>query len=165
MVKKDSSIEKKEEKLRLLNQKLRALIKGEKDWLANLANAAALLYNELEEINWAGFYLYRNNQLILGPFQGLPACIRIDLGRGVCGSAAADRKTYLVPDVHQFSGHIVCDEASESELVVPMLDGDRLIGVMDIDSPVKERFDRLDQKYLEEFVGILIEGSDFNKSK
>ncbi|MDI3547528.1 MAG: L-methionine (R)-S-oxide reductase [Halanaerobiales bacterium] len=165
MVKKDSSIEKKEEKLRLLNQKLRALIKGEKDWLANLANAAALLYNELEEINWAGFYLYRNNQLILGPFQGLPACIRIDLGRGVCGSAAADRKTYLVPDVHQFSGHIACDEASESELVVPMLDGDRLIGVMDIDSPVKERFDRLDRKYLEEFVGILIEGSDFNKSK
>lgn len=152
----------RENKLKQLNRKLEALIERETDWLVNLANASALLFNELEDLNWAGFYLWREDQLILGPFQGMPACVRIEKGKGVCGSVVRDRKTYLVPDVHEFPGHIACDHRSRSELVIPVFDGDRIIGVLDIDSPVKERFDELDQRYLEEFVNIMVKGTDFN---
>jgi len=108
-------MEDKEKKLRQINQQLKALVSGEDDYLANLSNAAALLYNELEKVNWAGFYLMKEGELVLGPFQGLPACIRIKVGNGVCGSAVEDEKTYVVEDVHQFEGHIACDSASESE--------------------------------------------------
>jgi GAF domain-containing protein len=154
-------MELKEKGLQELNQQLVALISGETNWLANLANAAALLYNHLDRVNWAGFYLLREEELVLGPFQGKPACIRIPLGKGVCGKAAQDRKTVVVPDVHQFPGHITCDQASESEIVVPMIKEEKLLGVMDIDSPVKERFDQIDARYLEEFVGILLKGCLF----
>lgn len=154
-------MELKEKGLQELNQQLVALISGETNWLANLSNAAALLYNHLDRVNWAGFYLLREEELVLGPFQGKPACIRIPLGKGVCGKAAQDRKTVIVPDVHQFPGHITCDQASESEIVVPMIKEEKLLGVMDIDSPVKERFDQIDARYLEEFVGILLKGCLF----
>lgn len=154
-------MELKEKGLQELNQQLVALISGETNWLANLSNAAALLYNHLDRVNWAGFYLLREEELVLGPFQGKPACIRIPLGKGVCGKAAQDRKTVVVPDVHQFPGHITCDQASESEIVVPMIKEEKLLGVMDIDSPVKERFDQIDARYLEEFVGILLKGCLF----
>jgi len=154
-------MELKEKGLQELNQQLVALISGETNWLANLSNAAALLYNHLDRVNWAGFYLLREEELVLGPFQGKPACIRIPLGKGVCGKAAQDRRTVVVPDVHQFPGHITCDQASESEIVVPMIKEEKLLGVMDIDSPVKERFDQIDARYLEEFVGILLKGCLF----
>lgn len=153
----------KEKDLKLLNEQLKSLIKGEEDWLANLANASALLYNQLDEINWAGFYLLKGGELVLGPFQGLPACIRIKYGEGVCGSAIRDKRTYLVPDVHDFPGHIACDPASESELVIPLIKDNNIFGVMDIDSPVKNRFDDIDKKYLEEFAEILVRGSNLNK--
>lgn len=151
----------KEKNLSQINQQLKALITDENDYLANLSNAAALLFNELENVNWAGFYLMKNGELVLGPFQGLPACIRIKVGSGVCGSAVKDKKTYVVEDVHQFEGHIACDSASESEIVVPLFADDRLVGVLDIDSPVKSRFDEIDKKYLEEFAKILTEDSEF----
>lgn len=138
-----------------MNQALEALIKDETDGLANLSNSAALLFNGLEDINWAGFYLFKEDQLVLGPFQGKPACIRIALGRGVCGTAALSRETVVVPDVHEFPGHIACDGASASEIVVPVVKAGRLIGVLDADSPVKARFDEEDKRGLESFVGIL----------
>src|SRR5918999_1039203 len=118
-----------------LEREAAALIEGETDWIANLANVAALLYHSLADVNWAGFYLLKGDELVLGPFQGLPACIRIPLGRGVCGTAAAQRKTIIVPNVHEFAGHIACDSASNSEIVVPMIRAGALLGVLDIDSP------------------------------
>ncbi len=136
---------------------LKGLIQDETDALANISNSAALIYNSLDRLNWAGFYLYKENQLILGPFQGKPACIRIALGRGVCGTAAQQRETILVKDVHEFQGHIACDAASESEIVIPIVKNDQLIGVLDIDSPVKARFDENDKAGLQEFVNILNE--------
>ena len=154
-------MEEKEKKLRQINQQLKALISDENNYLANLSNAAALLFNELEKVNWAGFYLMKNGELVLGPFQGLPACIRIKVGNGVCGSAVEDQKTYVVENVHQFEGHIACDSASESEIVIPLYADDRIVGVLDIDSPVKSRFDDLDKKYLEEFAKILTQESKF----
>jgi GAF domain-containing protein len=138
-----------------LCQALVSLIRDETDALANLANSAALLYHSLENVNWAGFYLYKEGQLILGPFQGKPACIRIPLGKGVCGTAAQSRKTLVVPDVHLFPGHIACDGASASEIVVPIVKGDRLYGVLDVDSPIVSRFGDADQTALEEFAEIL----------
>ena len=138
-----------------LNQALQGLIQDETDALANLANSAALLFNSMEEINWAGFYLFKENQLILGPFQGKPACIRIALGKGVCGTAAQKRAPIVVEDVHQFPGHIACDGASASEIVVPIIKNDSLIGVLDIDSPVKARFSERDQIGLQDFVSVL----------
>ena len=123
---------------------LDALTAGEPDPVANMANAAALLWDWLPELNWAGFYRLIEGELVLGPFQGKPACIRIPLGRGVCGTAAATRATQLVPDVHAFPGHIACDAASRSELVAPIVSGARLIGVLDLDSPVPARFDAED---------------------
>jgi len=132
-----------------LARDLGALIEGEHDPIANAANAAALIFDALPEINWAGFYFLRGHELVVGPFQGKPACVRIALGRGACGAAAASRRTLIVEDVHSFPGHIVCDPASRSEIVVPLLDGARLIGVLDIDSPRIARFDAADARGLE----------------
>lgn len=134
---------------------LRALISDEKDWLANLANASALLWMMLDDINWSGFYFYKNDQLVLGPFQGKPACTHIELGKGVCGKAAITKETQVVENVHEFPGHIACDSQSNSEIVLPIIKNDKLIGVLDIDSPLYSRFDQTDRKYLEEFVAIL----------
>lgn len=145
----------------LLRAQLAALIEGEPSLIANLANASALLWHGLKDINWAGFYLYEeaSNQLVLGPFQGLPACVRIPLGRGVCGSAAAEKRTYVVEDVHAFPGHIACDARSQSEIVVPLIQDGKLIGVLDIDSPIKNRFHEIDQEWLEQIAEILMEAS------
>ena len=139
----------------LLNQQLTALIRGVPHRIANLANAAALLYKTLPDLNWAGFYLMENGMLVLGPFQGKPACIEIRVGRGVCGTAVAEDRTQLVYDVHQFPGHIACDGASNSEIVVPIHVEDRIVGVLDIDSPLVGRFTEADRAGLEEFVHIL----------
>ncbi len=136
-------------------QSLAELIGDEPDGLANLANAAALLFMRFADVNWAGFYLYKRGELVLGPFQGKPACIRIPLGRGVCGTAAQRGETLCVPDVHLFPGHIACDGASASEIVVPLFRDGRLLGVLDIDSPIKARFGDAERALLEEFAGIL----------
>lgn len=152
----------KQEFYRQLVQLLDSLTNGETNPVANLANAAGLLYHQLDSVNWAGFYLLEGNQLVLGPFQGKPACTRIPLGKGVCGTAAAKASTLWVPDVCQFPGHIACDEASRSELVIPLKVAGRLIGVMDIDSPVACRFDRQDINGLEQFarhLGRALEGN------
>ena len=135
---------------------LHALIEGEADWIANLANASALLYQSLPDLNWAGFYLLKEGELVVGPFQGKPACVRIAIGKGVCGTAAARRETIIVPNVHEFPGHIACDSASNSEIVVPMIRDGALIGVLDLDSPKLERFDAEDRDGLERFVTVLM---------
>ncbi len=135
---------------------LRALIEGETDRIANLANAAALIFHALSSLNWCGFYLLREGELVLGPFQGPPACVRIALGRGVCGTAAANRATLRVPEVEKFPGHIACDRASRSEIVVPLLGADgTLLGVLDLDSPETNRFDADDEIGLEALASIL----------
>ena len=141
----------------LLNQQLAALIHGVPHKTANLANAAALLYHTLPDLNWAGFYLMEGEMLVLGPFQGKPACIEIPVGRGVCGTAVAEDRTQLVYDVHSFPGHIACDSASNSEIVVPIRAGGQIVGVLDIDSPRVGRFTEADQAGLEDFVRILEE--------
>ena len=146
---------------RLVHSQLSALMEGERDALANLANAAALIYHALPDLNWAGFYLYKQGMLVLGPFQGMPACVRIPLARGVCGAAARERRTQVVPDVHAFPGHIACDAASRSEIVVPLLDGERLLGVVDVDSPLPGRFDEGDREGLEALARLLIAGCDW----
>ena len=135
---------------------LAALLEGETDALANLSNASALLTQALDRINWCGFYLMRQGELVLGPFQGKPACVRIALGKGVCGTAAARRETIVVPDVQAFPGHIACDAASRSEIVVPILEGRRLQGVLDVDAPEPGRFDDADRQGLESFVAMLV---------
>lgn len=140
-----------------LAAELRALIAGEPDFIANLANAAALLFHSLPDLNWAGFYLLRQGELVVGPFQGRPACVRIAMGKGVCGTAAAQRSTVIVRDVHEFPGHIACDAASNSEIVVPMLRSGALLGVLDLDSPRLARFDAQDRDGLEQFVAILLD--------
>ncbi len=140
----------------LLIKQLKALLDGETNAIANLSNASALLNQFLTEVNWVGFYLAEENGLVLGPFQGLPACVRIPYGKGVCGTAAQNRQIELVADVHQFPGHIACDAASQSEIVVPILKDGELVGVLDIDSPIKSRFDEVDQQYLEKFVAELV---------
>ena len=140
---------------------LRAMLTGERDWLANLANTSALIYQMVPDLNWAGFYLLRGEELVLGPFQGNPACVRISLGRGVCGTAASERRSQVVPDVHAFPGHIACDSASNSELVVPLLLDDRLLGVLDLDSPTPARFDEEDRLGCEQLVAVLLAASDF----
>jgi L-methionine (R)-S-oxide reductase len=141
-----------------LAKELRSLLEGEGDEIANAANTAALLYHALPAINWVGFYFLRGGQLVVGPFQGKPACTRLTLGRGVCGTAAAERKTIVVPDVHQFPGHVACDSASASEIVIPMLAGGHLVGVFDVDSPVTGRFDEEDRIGLESIVAVFVEG-------
>nr|WP_246395658.1 GAF domain-containing protein [Gluconacetobacter tumulisoli] len=133
-----------------------AVLLGETDLIANTANIAALIFEALPTLNWAGFYFLRDGQLVLGPFQGRVACTRIAMGRGVCGTAAIERRTIVVPDVHLFPGHIACDAASESEIVVPVLAGETLVGVLDIDSPVKNRFTPEDQALLEGVVALLV---------
>ena len=133
----------------LLESQLVAMIADETDALANASNFVALLYNAMSDVNWLGMYVLRNGELVLGPFQGKPACVRIAIGSGVCGTAAATRETQRVPDVHAFSGHIVCDADSRSELVVPLLIGRQLVGVLDIDSPVLNRFSAADQAGVE----------------
>ncbi len=139
-----------------LHRELSALIKDVPHPIANLANAAALLYNTLPQINWAGFYLLRDDRLILGPFQGKPACIEIPLGKGVCGTAAERRETLCVPNVHLFEGHIACDSASNSEIVIPLITSNgTLIGVLDVDSPMLDRFTKQDVDGLEQFAQIL----------
>ena len=140
---------------RMLNKKLEALIEGVPHLISNLANVSALLYEELPELNWAGFYLLEGEKLVLGPFQGKTACIEIPLGRGVCGTAAQQDKTQLVPNVHEFPGHIACDGASNSEIVVPLHVNGRLFGVLDIDSPQFSRFSEEDREGLEAFVHVL----------
>ena len=137
-------------------RELESLIAGEPDTIANLANAAALLFNSLPDLNWAGFYLLKDGELVVGPFQGKPACVRIAMGKGVCGTAAQRRSTVIVANVHEFAGHIACDAASNSEIVVPMIRDGELLGVLDIDSPKLERFDEQDQAGLEKFVRILL---------
>lgn len=139
----------------LLIKQIHALSEDENDQIALLSNASSLLNQFLNEINWVGFYLWKEEQLILGPFQGLPACVRIQYGKGVCGTAIKERKTQRVEDVHAFPGHIACDAASQSEIVVPIIIDDVIYGVLDIDSPIKNRFDETDQIYLEKFIEAL----------
>lgn len=141
-----------------LSADLEALLAGESDVIANAANTAALLFDALPAINWAGFYFLRGGELVVGPFQGKPACVRIALGRGVCGTAAARRETIVVPDVHAFPGHIACDSASRSEIVVPLI-GERLLGVLDIDSPDPGRFDEEDARGLERLAAVFLAAS------
>jgi L-methionine (R)-S-oxide reductase len=138
-----------------IHRALQAVLTGESDLIANLANAAALLFWNLPAVNWVGFYLLKERELVLGPFQGKIACVRIKLGQGVCGSAAEQQQTLVVPNVHEFPGHIACDSASNSEIVIPIIKNDALIGVLDIDSPEFSRFDDNDKTGLQEFVQIL----------
>ncbi|ASR44309.1 diguanylate cyclase [Xanthomonas citri pv. mangiferaeindicae] len=135
----------------------RALLHGESDPIANAANLSALVYHALQDLNWVGFYFYDGTELVVGPFQGLPACVRIPLDKGVCGAAARTRQTQRIDDVHAFPGHIACDAASRSEVVVPLVDGDRLIGVFDLDSPLPARFDADDQAGLEALAQLYVE--------
>jgi GAF domain-containing protein len=137
-------------------EQLTALLEGERDLIANAANTAALLHEHLPQINWVGFYFLRGDTLVVGPFQGRPACVRIPLGKGACGTAAARRETIVVPDVHEFPGHIACDQASNSEIVVPIVAQGRLIGVLDLDSPVRGRFDDADRAGLEQVVDVFV---------
>ncbi|WP_257834562.1 GAF domain-containing protein [Salipaludibacillus agaradhaerens] len=139
----------------LLGKQLDALLEGEKDRIANLSNASALLNQFLSDVNWVGFYLWKQGELVLGPFQGLPACVRIAYGKGVCGTAAKEKRTLRVEDVHAFPGHIACDAASNSEIVVPLLKNGELLGVLDIDSPSKGRFSEEDEQGLQQFVKVL----------
>ncbi|MEI6859961.1 MAG: GAF domain-containing protein [Shewanella sp.] len=141
-----------------LNRQAQALLEGEDDFVAAMANFSALINDSLEELNWVGFYLLKDEQLVLGPFQGKVACTRIPLGRGVCGLAALEKKTYRVADVHQFSGHIACDSASNSEIVIPLIRQNRVIAVLDIDSPKLARFDEIDQVGLENLVSSFENG-------
>ena len=145
----------KKEMYMQMNMYLKSMIRDDPDWLAGLANASALLYQLMPEINWAGFYLYKGGELVLGPFQGKPACIRIAMGRGVCGTAAKTGEVQIVRDVNLFPGHIACDSESQSEIVLPIFHRQRLIGVLDIDSPVKARFDQEDADGLAQFVESL----------
>jgi L-methionine (R)-S-oxide reductase len=146
-----------------LNIQLAAVFSGERHGLANCANMCALLYQELPELNWAGFYFLQAGELILGPFQGKVACVRIAMGRGVCGTAAARKAPLVVPDVHEFPGHIACDSASRSEIVVPLINRGALLGVLDLDSPVLARFDDEDRAGLEAAVELLVRASDLGK--
>lgn len=143
-----------------LLQQSTGLLHGERDLTANMANVASLLFHTMRDINWSGFYLWKNGELVLGPFHGKPACVRIALGKGVCGTAAEKRETQVVEDVHAFPGHIACDAASRSEIVVPLLKNGQLIGVLDIDSPIVSRFDADDKQELERLAALLLDASD-----
>jgi len=142
-----------------LQSQLRSLLESERDFIANAANFSALLYHSLPDLNWAGFYLSKGEELVLGPFQGKPACVRIAMGQGVCGTAAQQRQTILVDNVHDFPGHIACDSASNSEIVVPLIKHERLLGVLDLDSPSFARFDDEDAQGLNELVEIFIDST------
>ena len=148
----------REENYELVIKQMQALLHDEKNQIANLSNASALLNQFLDRINWVGFYLMDSNgELVLGPFQGLPACVRIPLGKGVCGTSALKKETIRVEDVHQFPGHIACDAASRSEIVIPLLKDGELFGVLDIDSPEVNCFDELDQEKLEKLAAVIVE--------
>ncbi|MGO4670833.1 GAF domain-containing protein [Bosea sp. 2RAB26] len=144
---------------RELTSQLEGLLAGESDPIANAANTSALLFQMMPDLNWAGFYIMRDGELVLGPFQGKPACVRISVGRGVCGAAVARRQSMLVEDVHAFPGHIACDTASRSELVVPLIRDGEVIGVIDLDSPHPSRFDSADQAGIERIAGIYLAAS------
>jgi L-methionine (R)-S-oxide reductase len=146
----------KPELYRDLARQLAALIAGEPDPIANAANTAALIYHGLPNLNWAGFYFRNGSELVLGPFQGKPACVRIPIGKGVCGTAAARGASVLVPDVHDFPGHIACDPVSRSELVVPLIEEGSVFGVLDLDSPLPARFDEIDRGGCEQLVAVLL---------
>lgn len=150
----------KPEVYRQLCHQLAAVLHGERDWICNLAQTSAFLMQSLPDLNWVGFYLLRNGELVLGPFQGRVACTRIALGHGVCGTAAATRTSVVVPNVHDFPGHIACDERSNAEIVVPLLRGTTLLGVLDLDSPILGRFDEEDARGLEAMTTLLVEASD-----
>jgi GAF domain-containing protein len=143
-----------------LARQARGLFAGERDAVANAANLSALIWQSLPDLNWAGFYFLKGHELVLGPFQGKPACVRIALGKGVCGAAAAGPKTVLVPDVHRFPGHIACDGASNSELVVPLVADSRVVGVLDLDSPLFGRFDEQDGAGIEVLARLWVAASD-----
>jgi GAF domain-containing protein len=145
---------------RLLAAQLESLLADERDFIANAAQFSAFLYTQLDDLNWAGFYLNRNEELVLGPFQGQIACVRIPFGKGVCGTAAQSRETQRVLDVHAFPGHIACDSASNSELVVPLVKEGRLIGVLDLDSPSLARFSEADQAGIEQLAAIFLKATD-----
>jgi L-methionine (R)-S-oxide reductase len=144
------------EQYTMLGKQLNSLLEGEKNVMANLSNASALLNQFFDRINWVGFYMMDDGELVLGPFQGLPACIRIPVGRGVCGTTVSNKKTMIVSDVHSFPGHIACDPASRSEIVVPLIKNGEVIGVLDIDSPEIDRFSEADKDGLEQFINILL---------
>ena len=144
-----------------LVRQARGLLHGERDLVANAANVAALIWQIVPDLNWAGFYFMKGGELVLGPFQGKPACVRIAVGKGVCGTAVSKRETMLVEDVHAFPGHIACDSASNSELVVPLIKGGHVHGVLDLDSPLFARFDDEDRRAFEAVVKAFVEGSDF----
>lgn len=146
----------KQEMYKELRAQLAALLEGERDRIANAANTSALLYHALPDVNWVGFYLLKEGELVLGPFQGLPACIRIPLGKGVCGTAAKTLQSVVVPDVHAFPGHIACDSASRSELVVPLVKNGVLLGVLDLDSPSLARFDEADRAGCESLAAVFL---------
>ncbi len=146
----------KQEMYELLLYQLKYLLEDVNDNIANLSNTSSILNFYLEDINWVGFYIYKDDELILGPFQGLPACVKIKMGSGVCGTAAATLKTQVIKDVHAFEGHIACDSASNSEIVIPFEVGNKLYGVLDIDSPIFNRFDETDRVNLEKVVNLLV---------
>ena len=146
-----------------LAAQLSSLLAGERDLIANAANFSSLIFYSLPDLNWAGFYFVKDDELVLGPFQGRPACVRIEIGKGVCGTAAAERVANIVPNVHEFPGHIACDSASNSEIVVPLINGERLIGVLDLDSPLFGRFDDEDAIGLNRLVSVLVESSELAK--
>lgn len=146
----------KSERYANLVAQLRSLLKDEYNFVANTANFSSLVYNALPDVNWAGFYLLQDHELVLGPFQGKPACVRIPLGKGVCGFAAKQCETVIVPDVSEFPGHIACDPASKSEIVIPLFDGERVLGVLDVDSAALGRFDDQDAEGLNELVTVLV---------
>jgi len=152
----------KPERYQELRQRVKLLLDGETDWLANLANVAAEVFAYLPDVTWAGFYLMRGGELVLGPFQGRPACVRIAVGRGVCGTAAASRVAQVVADVHAFPGHIACDPRSRAELVVPIVVSDRVVGVLDLDSERPGRFDHDDREGLEALVADVLPAIDWD---
>ena len=143
------------ERYALLNTHLKVILENEPNAIANLANASALLNNFLDDINWVGFYILENNELVLGPFQGLPACVRIPVGKGVCGTAVSESEIQVVDNIHEFPGHIACDENSRSEVVIPLYIDNRIYGVLDIDSPIYNRFSIEEASELSEFANIL----------
>jgi len=148
---------------RMLCAQLESLLADERDFVANAAQFSAFLFNQVDELNWAGFYLNRNEELVLGPFQGQVACVRIPFGRGVCGAAAASQQTQRVEDVHAFPGHIACDSASNSELVIPLIKDGKLIGVLDLDSPRTARFSEADQQGIEQLAAIFLASTDCSR--
>lgn len=146
-----------------LNEQLQAIVEGETHWIPNLSNASALMWHVLEGINWAGFYIARNNKLFLGPFQGLPACTGIEFGTGVCGTAASSQEIQVVPNVHEFPGHIACDGETNSEIVVPLVRDGIVVGVLDIDSPNFSHFDEEDAKGLKTFAEIIVSSINWDE--